>query len=219
MRHAALSLLLASAGCLSQIVPSHESTQQTPANNNNNSSSDTSMDPPPANPSSDDGGVAAASPDMAGASAFSLTLEAEAATLTAPFTATADANASGGQYIVAAAGTTGGKAMFTVNIPFNGTFALWGRTIGPTDTENSFDFSIDADRVDEDPANNTCTIWDLTVGTTWTWALLNQRNAAGNLNLTPILTAGPHTFYINEREALSQLDAILITSDLTYVPK
>lgn len=156
---------------------------------------------------------------MAGAATFSLTLEAESAPLTAPMAAMADANASGGHYIVSPAATTGGKAVFTVNVPFDGTFAVWARTIGPTANNNSFHFSIDADRVDNTPANNTCTIWDLPVATTWGWALINQRTAAGSNNLTPILSAGPHTFYVNEREDSSQLDAILITSDLAFVPK
>ena len=218
MRHAALALVLASTGCLSQIIPSYQAASTPDASGVDNNSNNNSDTPPPPDPTGDDGGTTLTGND--GGTAFSLTIEAESMTLTAPMVVMADANASGGQYIVGPTGTTGGKATFSVNVPFDGTFALWGRTIGPTTTNNSFDFSIDADRIDETAANNTCTIWDInTIGTTWTWALLNQRTAAGNNNLTPILSAGTHNFYINEREVLTQLDAILITSDLTYVPK
>jgi hypothetical protein len=216
MRHAALIVLIASSGCLSQIIPSHE-TEQTP---NPDGSANTETPPAPDPTAGDDGGTPLSGSDGGNATAFSLTIEAESMTLTAPMAVLSDPNASGGQYISTAAATTGGKATFSVTVPFDGTFALWGRTIGPTASNNSFDFSIDADRIDETAANNTCTIWDInTIGTTWTWALLNQRTAAGNNNLTPILSAGTHNFYINEREVLTQLDAILITSDLTYVPK
>jgi hypothetical protein len=215
MRHAGLALLLLGGGCLSQIIPAHQPDSQqsdnTPAPDLaqpiDNSSPDLSG---PGTP--DDGGVVSQS--------VQITLEGEAATLTAPMVAMADATALGGQYIVSPAATTGGKAVFTFTAPEDGGYYFWGRTIGPTANNNSFHFSLDTDRIDNvAPPDATCTIWDLPVSTTWGWARVNQRTATGNLNISQNLTAGSHMIYLNEREDSSQLDQIIVTNDPNFIPQ
>jgi hypothetical protein len=215
MRFTLLALLLACSGCLDWIIPSPHQTAAAGGDDAGVTPDPTMTPDPGTSPdlSTDDGGDA-------GVTAFMLKVEAESGTLTAPMAIVADALASGGNYIVSPAGTTGGLAVLTVSVPADGDYAVWGRVIGPTDASNSFQFSVDTNVITDPAVNGVSTIWDLPISTTWTWSHLNMRiDAAGtDMNLTTHLTAGSHMFYINEREAASQLDEILVTSDLNFVP-
>jgi hypothetical protein len=207
---------LAPAGCLSEIIPAHERpAQATPTSQ---------MDAaPPGSP--DDGGVTPPASDAApitdGATAFSLTIEAETAILTAPMAVMTDPNASGGQYIACPAASVGGKAVFTFSVPHDGKYAIWGRVIGPTANNNSFHVSIDTDTITNVVTNGISTIWDLPVTTTWMMSRVNMRTVdtpQTDVDQTYTLTAGSHTLYLNEREDSSQLDRVVITDDLVTTP-
>src|SRR5262249_15640787 len=149
-----------------------------------------------------------------------LFVEGESATLTAPMAEQQDANASGGSYIMVPAAGVGGKAVFTVMIPADGDYYVWGRVLAPTDANNSFHFSVDADTVDNAASDGTSTIWDLTITTTFAFNKLNMRiDAAGtDQNITTHLTAGSHTIYLNQREDQTGLDRFIFSSDPNFVP-
>lgn len=221
MRFVALIALVGSSGCLSQIIPSYGGEGQAPGV--------VAMDPKPADngdspPAAEtpaapveegtpDGG--AGTPDMV---LVPLSVEAESATVTAPMSKVADANASGGQYLTLPVGGVGGKASIAVTVPTAGDYIVWGRVLAPTDTANSFHAAIDADTIDNDAVDNVSTIWDLPISAIWVWNKVNMRIAAGNTDLKVTLTAGAHTIYLNGREAGAQLDRVILTTDATFVP-
>ena len=51
--------------------------------------------------------------------------------------------------MVPAAGV-GGKAVFTFNAPAEGDYIFWGRVVAPTDSNNSFHWSVDTELIDND---------------------------------------------------------------------
>jgi hypothetical protein len=216
----AIGILLASSGCLQWVIPANDPKDPAPAQATpmptpdpiSDDAGDQTTTPP------DDGGVTA--PTDA-ATAFSLSIEAEQGTLTAPMAQQIDTNASGGEYIMVPAGGVGGKASFAVTVPHDGSYALWGRVLAATDLTNSFHLSVDADTIDNDASDGVSTIWDLTVTTTFAFQRANMRiDAAGtDKPLTLTLTAGAHTLYLNEREDQAQLDKLVLTDDLNATPQ
>ncbi len=203
---------LGAAGCLSSFVPLYDHQQQEPAMQTPQDPAP--QDPLPNNASSDMG----PSPDLAPVTQ-SVQVEGEAAALTAEFVTADDANASGGKYLLAPLASTTGKAVFTLVIPATAKYVVWGRVIAPTDANNSFHVSADADTIDNDATDDVSTIWDLPVSLTWTWVKLNIRKAAlPNADVTLDLTAGTHTLYVNFREAGVQLDRLIVTSDTALTP-
>jgi hypothetical protein len=217
----ALVLAAGAAGCLSDLVPTQS--QKGVGGVDAGKATDAGWAPDPMNPSDDAGGAAvpdlASGPDMA-TPPFTMRIEAESGTLTAPMAAADDANASGAKYIVVATGLTGGKAVYNFTVPGAGDYYVWGRYIAPGANNNSFHVSMDSDTVDNDPSDAVSTIWDLPVQAAWTWIKVSMRiDAAGTTkDLTFKLTAGAHVLYVNEREDSSQLDALVITSDPKMVP-
>jgi hypothetical protein len=204
---------LLAGGCLPDLVPVHSSAWQ------NVDASVASSEGPTVDAGWDvDLVVGASSASDLRAAPQSLALEAEGAALTAPMAAAADKLASGGQYIAVPAGGTGGKAVFTLNLPAGGDYTVWGRVIAPSDANNSFHVSVDQDTIDNDGSDGVSTIWDLPIETAWTWVKVSMRvDAAGTVHqdLTFQLAGGSHTLYLNEREELTQLDQLLVTSDPT----
>jgi hypothetical protein len=203
---------LGAAGCLNAIVPLYERVPADPAPEQQ------SPDPPSQDPM-----TAAEDPDMGpaadlGAVPQSVQIEGEAATLTAEFVTADDAAASGGKYLSAPLISTSGKAVFALSLPVAAKYYVWGRIIAPTDANNSFHASLDADSVDNDATDDTSTIWDLPVATTWTWVKLSTRKAAGNADVIADLSAGAHTLYLNFREPGVQLDRVIVTRDATLIP-
>jgi hypothetical protein len=135
-------------------------------------------------------------------------LEAEAGVFTAPMLAASDAGASNGQYIWSpstqdtncASGATTGWATYTVNVPA-GTYKLWGRSLGPDGSSDSFCVQID---------NNTIQTWHLNTSTVWNWKPM--------LSGTFSLAAGTHTIKVRYREDGAKLDQLLLTSDTSFTP-
>jgi len=148
-----------------------------------------------------------------------LYLEAESATLTAPMQASADAQASGGQYIHApnGVGDNQGYADITFTVPFDDIYYIWGSAIASGLTENSFFYSID---------NGAERIWDVSYEnytSVWTWDQVTDRGSGtwGQPEIDPVefvLAPGTYTLRIRNREDGTKLDQILITNDLTYIP-
>jgi hypothetical protein len=212
---ALLLVSLGLTGCLDTIVPLYERAPADPQ-----PAAQDPQDPAPQDPL-----PTGEEPDMGPASADDLApvpqsvqIEGEAGTLTAQFVSADDALASGGKYLSAPLASTAGKSSFAVSIPAAGTYTVWGRVISPTDANNSFHASLDADTVDNDATDDTSTIWDLPIAATWTWVKLNTRKAVGNADVTANLTAGSHTLYLNFREPGVQLDRLIVTRDPAFVP-
>jgi hypothetical protein len=197
-------------GCLNVIVPEYPSKDPNPT--------PPTQDPPAQDPQPQP--PAGGEPDMANppVTPQQIQIEGESATLLPQFVSADDALASGGKYLVAPAGSTAGKATFTFNVTVPGKYLVWGRVIAPADASNSFHASMDTDTVDNDATDNVSTIWDLPISATWTWVKLNTRLAAGNADALLDLTAGSHTFYLNFREAASQLDRLIVTNESTFTP-
>ncbi|RLB45267.1 MAG: hypothetical protein DRJ42_30300 [Deltaproteobacteria bacterium] len=151
-----------------------------------------------------------------------LWFEAEAATLDTEMMVGTDAMASGGEYISAASpGPDGtvpgpdGKASFEITIPFDGTYRIWGRAIASGESADSFWVCVDVDP----PTAAGCSRWNtIPTMTEWGW---DDVHDDADMALPPtdyVLTAGVITLDIYRREATVQLDKILVTDDLMFVP-
>lgn len=148
--------------------------------------------------------VSVATEDNSGTT--SIWLEAECGTMGSLWDAIPDINASNGDYVTVKAdnnntsnapGTTE-QITYNFNLEENGNYALWGRTITPTVTDDSFWIKID---------NSSWFSWNnIGSSTNWTW------NDTGNYYN---LISGNHTLYIAYREDGAKLDKILITNTST----
>jgi hypothetical protein len=143
-----------------------------------------------------------------------IVMEAEAGQLVSPMRKRSDTAASNGNYISTNTANSG-SASYTVSIPSDGTYVVWGRVYGATDSTDSFFVSIDGASKD---------IYDIAEGrwaAAWQWTVVNGRGSGGPASISPrmfYLTAGNHTFRFDGREAGARLDQILITNDLLYQP-
>jgi len=153
-----------------------------------------------------------------------LWFEAEAATLDTEMMVGTDATASGGEYISAAnpgpvdtQPGPDGKASFRVMIPFDGTYRIWGRVIAPGESADSFWVCVDV--AVAPPGAADCSRWNsILTMTEWGW---DDVHDDGDPSLPPtdfVLEAGEITVDIYRREAAVQLDKILVTDDLTFMP-
>jgi hypothetical protein len=138
-----------------------------------------------------------------------IALEAEQFTLTAPMITGNDGAASNSQYIWASgaasaectAAVTGGWASTTFNIAQAGTYKFWGRTLATDTGRDSMCFQID---------NQPIVRWTTSVDPAWKWNVISDTTFA--------LSAGQHTVKFRYREVNTQLDRVIITSDLNFVP-
>jgi hypothetical protein len=159
-------------------------------------------------------------PDVQSNEGVYLYLEAEQAELTSPMAAFADSAASSDGYISAPnGGDRGGKAVLNFSVRESGTYVIWGRTIAPTNADDSFHVSLDEDQIDTDQTDGWSTVWNLPESTEWVW----NRVRIGVDGPDPdrffdLIEGRSHTLYINGRETGAQLDAILITDNMDFVP-
>ncbi|MFQ6040511.1 MAG: hypothetical protein ACE5PV_06605 [Candidatus Poribacteria bacterium] len=164
--------------------------------------------------------------------AVELAFEAEGAnTIEAPMVVAvpADAAAQGGPEPDAPSGdkfvwvpgppTTGGGGEgfmeFVVNIPANGTYAIWGRVIAWDGNSDSFWVTITP--TDENPqeTNNTTYRWAVAQGNAWHWDRINQWLDGGTFDREWDLPKGEATIKIWTREDATMLDCIYITDNLS----
>jgi hypothetical protein len=141
-----------------------------------------------------------------------VTLQAEAGTITAPFTAQ-------NGYISQASLTTdinlGGRATYTFTAPNSGNYIVVGYVNAPDDGANSLWVNIDAEPLDP------VSIWDIPFTSGFEARAVSWRGTAG-LEFPRIfaLSAGTHTLIIRGREAGVQLDRFEIgRSDLSTTTK
>lgn len=149
-------------------------------------------------------------------SPVSIYIEAESGTITAPMQVQSNSSASGGQYITVASGNNSnaaapatGRATYNFTVPSAGTYKVWGRSVCPTNSDDSFWVRVD---------NSTWVNWnEMPVGTTWAWDDLHDF-ANNNAVITYNLSAGAHTLEVAYREDGAQLDQLLVTNDLSLNP-
>ncbi len=150
---------------------------------------------------------------LPGGDPVNVDVEAEAATLSAPMRVTADATASGGQYVAVAPGNNSqaaapatGHAAASFTVPKAGRYKLWGRVIAPTTSDDSFWVRVD---------NGPWTAWNnIPLGAGWHWDDIHGTGDASTFDLA----AGAHTVTFAYREDGARLDRIRITDDLTGTP-
>ncbi|MBI5150110.1 MAG: DUF4215 domain-containing protein [Candidatus Omnitrophica bacterium] len=149
------------------------------------------------------------------ARAADLYVETEsAATLTAPMQIASDATASGGKFIYIPNGNGvsysvpgKGTASYTINIPQNGTYALWGRIIAQYPNDDSFFIQVDS---------GTNYTWPTPAGSTWHWARVKDMFHHSYVTLS--LSAGVHTISVKHREDGAKIDKLFLTDDMAFVP-
>ena len=153
-----------------------------------------------------------------------LYLEAESGTETSPMVTGNDSLASAGSYIYVpnGSGYSTGRAVIPFSVPEAGSYAIWGRTIAPNTNDNSFFISVDTEVKDDvvDATDQISTIWDVAISTIWTWNRVNMRTSPEGAVADRLfnLSAGPHTLYVSGREDGTELDRVLITNNLSFVP-
>jgi hypothetical protein len=145
-----------------------------------------------------------------------LWLEAEEGALRAPMQKAVDDEASSDTYVWAPnGGGTGGVAEYRLTVPTTGTYAVWGRIISNSSSENSFFVAMDS---------GPDALWDTKLGGTevWVWNRVSHQAGAtpgeGVELVNYTLTAGTHTLRIKQRDNGTKLDKLLITNDLNYTP-
>jgi len=144
-------------------------------------------------------------------------IEAEnTSTVTGLFTTGTDPNASGQSYLTIPNGaggvlddpSLGGYAEYTFNVPVNGSYFIWGKTLTDNNGDDSVYVSVD---------NRTPDVWSLAHGGQW-W-LWDQPSRSNFSNPRWYeLAAGQHTLRITQREDGIKIDQFLITNDPYFAP-
>lgn len=149
-----------------------------------------------------------------------LTAPAAAAQLSGPMVTGEGQDATGGRYINTTRSDQGwngvgsppptGEATLQVEVPRDGTYAIWARMWYEHVNANSFWLIVD-----DGPA--------IKVGNedqgyeTWKW--VGWRDGDTNNRVQVELTAGVHTIRLVGREAGTRIDTVVVTDDLNYTPE
>ena len=147
-----------------------------------------------------------------------LWIEAEDGDIVAPMEIADNAEASQGTYVGVPnrAGNNSGYAQYTFEIQAAGDYVIWGREISNDKAGDSFLVSLDG---------GSDITWHTKQGgqDTWTWDVVSVRNPNDVRDASnPLifhLDAGVHTLTVNNREDGTELDKLLITNDMAYVPQ
>jgi hypothetical protein len=139
-----------------------------------------------------------------------LSVEAETGALTAPMVRQSSSAASGGQFVVVPEGTGNnfndstnggpGQVRLSLNVPQGGNYALWARTTAANGNSDSFYVMGNGTLIRK------WTIWPNFTGLKW--------------NKVAEVFVGAGTFNVDfrHREDGTQLDSVLLTNDLQFVP-
>jgi hypothetical protein len=140
-----------------------------------------------------------------------LGLEAESSILTSPMQAVSDPDASGGQYVWVPEGTGNninnttyggpGQTSLRFTVTDGGTYRLWARVKAGGGLTNSDSFYVLLD------GSLLMEWWQGAFETVWKW-----------LDVTDMALTGNHTVTFRQREDGAQIDRIIITNDLSFVP-
>jgi pectate lyase len=153
--------------------------------------------------------LACAAP-MAAAQSVPMLVQAEAMTLSSPMAAGYDIAAMGGRFISPVSGTStmfpSRSASVEVTIPAAGTYYLWARIAGATDTSDALYVGIDSsfDRVFPP------------VLAAYQWVRVETSDGSGAHGFP--LTSGTHTIQVGHGEIGAKLDALYLTANASEVP-
>ena len=141
-------------------------------------------------------------------------LEAENAdTIVSPLEVAYEDTASNGMYIYASNGTGSNykpgpvRVTYTVDISEAGTYILWGRVRAANKNNNSYFVQVN---------NGLDNLWEVQIGDDWHWDVVNNRDVADPVKF--ILTEGTHTIKIKLREDGTELDKLLLTNSINFIP-
>ena len=151
---------------------------------------------------------------------FTQSYEAENFVLTGSMISYNDKGAFSGKYITSSSNSNG-KAVLIFNVPQDGQYVVWGRILSDNDSSNSFHASMDSDTIDNDAIDGISTIWDTPIEFKWVWDKVSMRPSTAldsSQDLIYDLTSGSHTLYLNARESNTQLDKVIITNVLEFIP-
>ena len=139
------------------------------------------------------------------------TFEAENGVIVSPMVKTADALASGGQFVQSSTTDTG-TATYSVNVQYNGNYQVWCRVVFADGATDSFYVTIDGGL--EDIFGG---VSNVVYSPNWQWIQLNAGNGSTVLRIFS-LTAGTHTLAFRGREINTKLDKFIVTNDMNYNP-
>ncbi len=156
--------------------------------------------------------------------AVSLWIEAEEGDIYSPMAMDNNAQASGdlaiwtpeGAGIYKTYSSDAGRAVYSFDIPADGSYVVWGRVIANDSASDSFYVTVDG---------QTPMVWHTMQGgvDTWIWDVVTERDFSAAFDTTSPnvyqLSAGTHTIEFAQREDGAKLDRILITNDPGYVPE
>lgn len=151
-----------------------------------------------------------------------IALEAELANvLQAPMVIAEDKEVSNGQYVwMEGAPATGGGDQgwveFIINLPEDGTYALWGHVFAWDGNSDSFWVTWQPADPDENAqqTKNTEYRWSISTKNLWHWDRINHWLNAGTFDREwDFKKAGETTLRIAVREDATKLDAIFVTSN------
>jgi hypothetical protein len=138
-----------------------------------------------------------------------LEAEAESGTLTAPMVLQSTRTASGGRFAVVPESSGNnfddatfggpGQVSLSLKIPQGGAYALWGRTVAPNFGSNGF-YVTSGDTLIRN--------WAVPTSTAWKWHKIAE----------VFLAAGAFNVNFRQQEDGTQLDKIILTNDLNFVP-
>jgi outer membrane biosynthesis protein TonB len=147
-------------------------------------------------------------------------IESETGLMSSPFTIQSSSLASLGKFVLAGTSKNQGGVKLNFTVPTTGNYYIWGRTISPNFSSDSFYISVDGTGLDIwDTAENLWSPW-------WQWTRITGRTANGgqisNQNKTPrvfYLTKGSHILHIDGRDPSVSIDKIFITNNPYAVPE
>ena len=129
-----------------------------------------------------------------------------------------DTSASGGSYIVTPQGSgDNGSITLTFCVSSAGNYFIWGRSIAPSGTEDSFILQVDA---------QPDITWDIFQGgssTEWKWDMASSRGSGsvGFPDFDPYvvyLDQGIHNITVKRRDPGTKLDKLIITKNPLFLP-
>lgn len=143
-------------------------------------------------------------------------LEAEAGAVSAPMHIAAQPAASMGYCVgvpqgggsITSPSNSAGVAVYEFNLAESGNYRVWGRVLAPSGNQDSFFAAMD---------DGAFARWNVQQSSDWTWDRVFTAGGADPQIFT--LDAGPHTFYLMQREAGTLIDKLIITMDPDFIPE
>jgi Bacterial Ig domain len=142
-------------------------------------------------------------------------IEARAGEITPPMRLATDAKVSTRRF-VASRTAEKGTATFVINVPVPNTYVIWANVLTRSRDNDSFFVSMDGEPEDIHEAR------EGTWSPAWQWVLINGREGRKVSSYDSrrfVLSKGAHSLKFRTHEQNVALSRILVTDDLSFVPK